>query len=319
MQEVSKDIFYKTIENWESVPFTQTEGLICMQSGGDVSKVLFFLDDNIGCAAHVKRFLGLTMLMVDSECMRYKQNKPSTISHFYEALRQTGVDIIEVNSRRVYEADYEIGMRQAGYMRPVGSFSFELTNIIDLTKPLTFNENWKRNLKHSEGLGLRLERIEQPTDSDLEDFMSLYREMCAQKQLTMPFTKTSLRILLTDSHFHLCFISEDNKRLSAIIYHQSRTHCGLLYAATSQEGNDRRAGFQLYKLLLTRLQQEGIETFDMEKMGASVHSTNAVFLFKQGIKGQLLPLCGEWSWYKRSWMGVGIYFVKKYLWKKVQA
>ena len=319
MQEVSKDIFYNSIANWEDVPFSQTEGWVRMQSGDNAGRVRYFLDENIGCAAHVKCFMGVTMLMIDTECLKHKHTKPATISRFYEELCQTGVYMIEVNSRRVYEAEYEVGMRQAGYLRPVGSFSFELTNIIDLTKPLAFNENWKRNLKHSEDMGLRLERIEQPTDSDLEDFIRLYHEMCAQKHLALPFTKEALRVLLNDSHFHLCYICEEEKRLSSIIYHQSRTHCGLLYAATGVEGNERRAGFQQYKLLLDQLQQKGIETFDMEKMGASKHSTNAVFLFKQGIRGELKSLCGEWSWYKHSWYGIVMYFVKKYLWKKVQA
>ena len=319
MQEVSREIYYKTIEKWEDVPFTQTEGLIRMQSGDDASKVRYFLDDDIGCAAHVKRFMGLTMLIIDSECLRHKYYKPSIYSRFYDALRQTGVDMIEVNSRRLYEAEYEVGMRQAGYLRPVGSFSFQLTNMIDLTQPLSFNENWKRNLKQSDEYGLTLQRIEQPTDSDLEDFMRLYREMCAHKNLAVPFTKDMLRILLNDPHFHLCFVCDKDERLSSIIYHQSCAHCGLLYAATGQEGNTKRAGFQQYKLLLTQLQQEGIKTFDMEKMAPSTHSMNAVFLFKQGIRGKLTPLCGEWSWYKRSWYGVGMYFIKKYLWKKTQA
>ena len=89
--------------------------------------------------------------------------------------------------------------------------------------------------------------------------------------------------------------------------------------ALREQGVEVHAGFQLYKQLLTSLVSEGVQSFDLEKMGASAHSTNAVFLFKQGIRGQLLPLCGEWSWYKRRWYSLGMYFVKKYLWKKQQA
>lgn len=319
MQEVSKDIFYKAIETWEDVPFAQMEGFVRMQSGDGLKQVRYFLDENIGCAAHVKRCMGLTMLMIDTECWKHKQTKPSTIAHFYEALLHTNADMIEVNSRRKYQADYEIGIRQAGFLRPVGSFSFELTNLIDLTQPLSFNENWKRNLKKSETYNLTLERLESPAEKDIVDFMRLYGEMCAQKKLATPFTHNLIKILLSDSHFHLCFICEETKRLAAIIYHQSRTHCGLLYAATCSEGNDKHAGFQLYNKLLTLLQSEGAETFDMEKLAPSTHSMNAVYQFKQGIRGELTTLCGEWSWYRRTWLGIGMYFVKKYLWKKTQA
>lgn len=319
MQEVNKDIFYQTIANWEDVPFSQCEGWVRMQSGDNPARVRYFLDEQIGCAAHVKRFMGLTMLMIDADCLRHKQTKPTTICRFYEALRDTGVDMIEFNSRRPFSAEHEIGIRQAGFLRPVGSFSFQLTNLIDLTKPLSFNENWKRNLKQSSKWNFTFERIDIPTEQDLTDFMLLYEEMCSQKRLAVPFNSNLIQILLSDTHFHLCYIKDGAKRIATIIYHQSNNHCGLLYAATSTEGNQKHAGFQLYYHLLTLLQTEGIQTFDMEKLAPSTHSMNAVYLFKQGIHGEILSLCGEWSWYKHSWYGVGMYCIKKYLWKKVQA
>ena len=318
MQEVNKDIFYQTIENWEDIPFSQTEGCVRLLSGDRTNSLRYFLDDNIGCVVHMKRCWGRTLFIVDSECLKHKQTKSATITRFYEALRSYA-DIIEVNCRRPYQAEYEVGMRQAGYLRPIGSFSFELTNMIDLTQPLAFNENWKRNLKQSDESGLTLVRIEQPASQDIADFMRLYREMCAHKNLAVPFTETTLGILLNDPHFHLCFICRGEERLSGIIYHHIRTHAGLFYAANSDAANQVHAGFQLYKQLLTLLASEGVQTFDMEKMAPSTHSMNAVFLFKQGIRGELTPLCGEWSWYKHRWYGVGMYLIKKYLWKKQQA
>lgn len=319
MQEVSRDIFYQTIETWEDVPFCQTEGWVRMQSGNDAARVRYFLDEQIGCAAHVKRFMGVSMLMVDTECLKHKQVKPVVISRFYESLRQTGADMVEVNSRRPYMTDHEVGMRQAGYLRPVGSFSYELTNLIDLTQPLSYNENWRRNIKKSDEWGMTLQRIEHPTDKDIADFIGLYKQMSAHKGLAIPFNTAMLRLLLHDDHFRLCFICQGDERLSAMIYHQVGSHAGLLYAANGDKAYEVHAGFQLYKQLLELLAKEVVHTFDMEKMGASAHSTNAVFLFKQGIRGELLPLCGEWAWYRRRWYGIGMYFIKKYLWKKQQA
>ena len=319
MQEVSRDIFYHAIANWEDVPFSQAEGFVRLQSGDDAARVRYFLDEQIGCAAHVKRCMGLTMLMIDTECLKHKQTKPATISRFYEELRQTGADMIEVNSRRVYQSDYEVGIRQAGFLKPVGAFSFPLTNLIDLTKPLSYNENWRRNIKQSDALGLSLRRVEQPSDQDLDAFMHLYREMCAHKHLPLPFTEAGVRVLLNDPHFRLCFLNRGEESLSAIIYHHTGTHAGLLYAANGNQANEYHAGFQQYKQLLTRLASEGVQTFDMEKMAPSTHSMNAVFLFKQGIRGELTPLCGEWAWYKHRRYALAMYFVKKFLWKKTQA
>ena len=319
MQEVSRDIFYQTVESWEEVPFCQTDGFVRMQSGDDASQVRYFLDEQIGCAAYVKHFMGRTLLLIDTGCLKHKKTGPAVFCHFYEALRDTGADMIELNSRRLYSANHEVGLRQAGFLRPVGSFSYELTNLIDLTQPLSFNENWRRNLKKSDALGLSLQRINQPTDTDIADFMELYRQMSAHKNIPVPFTADLISVLLSDPHFHLCFLCQGTERLSAMLYHQIRHHAGLLYAANGDKANELQAGFQLYKQLLMLLASEGVQSFDMEKMGASAHSTNAVFLFKQGIRGELLPLCGEWAWYKRRWYALGMYFVKKHLWKKQQA
>lgn len=319
MQEVTREIFYQNIRNWEDVPFSQSEGWVGMQSGNNASRVRYFMDEQIAVAAHVKHFAGLTMLYIDTECLRNRAVKPIVISRFYEALRKTDVDIIELNSRRIYNAEYEVGMRQAGFLRPTGSFSYEITNQIDLTQEIRYNENWKRNIKLSDNQELKLERIDKPAEGDITDFMRLYREMSANKQLTVPFSAEMIHTLLADPHFHLCFIRQAEKRLSAIIYHHIKDHAGLLYAANGDEANEKHAGFQLYKQLLEALQAEGVRSFDMEKMGASTHSTNAVFLFKQGIRGQLTGLCGEWCWYKRAWYNIGMYFIKKYVWKKTQA
>lgn len=319
MQEVSKDIFYQSIRDWEEVPFTQQDGYVRMQSGDDSSRVRYFLDEQIGCAAHVKRCLGLSLLLIDTECMRHSDIKPAVLTRFYSSLRETGADIIEVNSRRVYQAAYETGLRQAGFRRPVGSFSYAMTNIIDLTQALSFNENWRRNLKKAEESGLRFLRIDRPTDQDIADFMRLYREMCTHKKLPLPFTEESIRLLLDDPHFRLCFICRGEERLGGIIYHHVGAHAGLLYAANGDQANEVHAGFLLYKQLLEEMAKEGVKSFDMEKMGASDHSTNAVFLFKQGIRGEMAPLCGEWAWYKRPLLSIGMYFVKKHLWKKQQA
>lgn len=319
MQEVNKDIFYQITKDWEDVPFSQCEGWVCMQSGDNPERVRYYLDEQIGCAAHVKRFAGLTLLMIDSECFKHRHIKPVMVSRFYDALKSTDIDMIEVNSRRIYQPEHEVGIRQAGFLRPIGSFSFELTNLVDLTKPLSFNENWKRNLKISESEKLSFARIQVPSDSDIEDFMHLYQEMSSHKNLSIPFTKKLLQVLLNDSHFRLCFISNKEERIAGIIYHHVHTHAGLLYAANGNKANESHAGFEMYRQLLTLLASEGVKTFDMEKMGASTRSTNAVYFFKQGIHGQLTSLCGEWSWYKHQWYGIGMYFVKKYLWKKVQA
>ena len=60
------------------------------------------------------------------------------------------------------------------------------------------------------------------------------------------------------------------------------------------------------------------KTFDMEKLAPSIHSTNAVFLFKNGIKGEYIVVNGEWSWHKNSFLRPLMYIAKKWFLKKIE-
>lgn len=320
MEEVSREIFYESVRTWADVPFSQSEGWIRMQSGGREERVRYFLDENIGCAAHVKRFGGLSMLMVDTECLRHKETKASTYKQFYEDLRRQGCQIVEVNSRRPYSAACEVGMRQAGYLRPVGSFSYELTKLIDLQQPVSYDENWRRHLKKTASAGLKLTDTGNPTQDDCADFVRLYEEMGRRKHLRVPADSASLAMLLADKRFRLYFLeTSDKERIATILIHLRGEEAGLIYAANGAKADGLYAGFEMYRQLLETLQEAGVRVFDMEKMGASAHSTNAVYQFKNGIRGTLTALCGEWSAYRYRGTALGMYFIKKYVWHRQQA
>lgn len=323
MEKVSKQEFYSLIKGFEQIPFKQTEAWVTAQSRHDDTKLAFFVDQLpeplIACVAHVKKKAGLKMYYIEAEAIRYKDIKHAKLTSFFQDLQQTGVDVIEINSPMPYDATYEIALRQAGFLRPVGQFSVALSSYIFLENEIKYNDNWKRNMKKAANNQLSFEVIDNAVDDDINDFIKLYNEMSVQKNVAPTFTFSSLRTLLASANFKLFFVkNEQNERIATILIHYNNNHAGLVYAASGEKAHQCAASFFMYDKLFHYLSQQHIKTFDMEKLAPSIHSTNAVFLFKNGIKGEYIVVNGEWSWHKNSFLRPLMYVAKKWFLKKIE-
>lgn len=323
MEKIDQNTFFTITKHFDVIPYSQTESWVMAQSDNDPLKLLFLVDNTsnpkIGCIAHIKKKCGLKMLLIEAERREKKIFKSSTIRCFYEELRQLGFDAIEINSCLPYSSEYEIGIRQAGFLRPVGLFSVQLTSYIHLDTEIKYDHNWKRNLKKAETFGLTFEIINKPISKDIQDFLELYNEMISRKKVPSTFTFNTINTLLVSNYFQLFFIkNESGKRIATIIIYKVRSYAGGLYAASGKLAHDCAASFYLYDNLLQYLAQNGILIFDMAKLAPSTHSTNSVFIFKNGIKGEYVLVNGEWSWYKNNWLRPLMYVAKKLLWKKIE-
>lgn len=315
--------FFQCIQKFEYIPFTQTEGWYNFNECDRPGRVLFFADKAeqpcIACFGHIKQKAGFKMLLIEGECLRYKEYNSKLIASFYREILTLGYDVIEVNSLLKYSPVYEIGIRQAGLLRPVGLFSMHLSKWIDLTKPVQYNSNWKRNIKNSLSNQLNLLPVFSPGRQNAERFVSLYQELRKEKGLNHQLSVSQIERLLAAKEFKLFAVTDEKGEwVSAIIIHLVQKHGGLLYACKNSKAAETGATFFMYDNLFAWLAQQGIETFDMEKLLPSTHSTEGVFLFKEGIRGEHTIYCGEWSWYSKSYLRPLMYFVKKYLFKRVE-
>lgn len=316
-----KEQYFSLIQDFEYVPFSQSEGWYQFHNCMKPDSIIFLIDNielpNLACYGHVKTLLGVKMLLIEGECRRHLAINAKIITQFFRDIQSLGYDIIETVSNSPYEVNYEIGFRQAGYLRPVGLFSMPLSLWVNLSNEIRFNDNWKRNLKLASKADLSFQIIENPGDDEIRLFFELYKELIADKQIGHNLSISQISALLTSSDFGFATVrSSADEILSAIIFHKSARHAGLLYAAKSSLAKECGATFFMYKELFIDLQEKGFEIFDMEKLVPSTHSTNNVFLFKQGVRGKYIFYNGEWSWYKRPIYRPLMYFVKRFIMKK---
>ena len=321
MEIIDKTTFFNLTKNFEIIPYTQFRGIYEFHALSGTNKIKFFINDKenptIACFGHEKSFGLIKMILIEGECyLASKDITTNNIKTFYTELTLIGYDIIEVCSNAPFDFKYETALRQGGYLRPVGQFTMPVTKIIDLTTDVSYTKNWHQNIKKANKFDLVFEPVNDLQLSDCESFISIYHEMSDRKSLGNSLTVEQIYALCKAGDFKLFFVLFNNKRITATIIHERKTHAGSLYATTNNEALKLSASFFMYSQLLEYLKQHGFESFDMEKLIPSTKAVNSVFLFKNGINGTFLQLNGEWSWYKKQYYRPLMYFVKKYLMKK---
>ncbi|MDA3846238.1 MAG: hypothetical protein PF505_06815, partial [Vallitaleaceae bacterium] len=164
---------------------------------------------------------------------------------------------------------------------------------------------------------LTFELFDKPSEDLIRTVVNFYNAFTKEKGFGHQLLYEATKRLLNSDNFSLGLVTSNSKELlSFIIIHQSNTHAGLLYAAKSDAAKETAATFFMYTELFEVLKLKGFTSFDMEKLVPSTHSTDGVFLFKDGVKGDRTIYNGEWSWYKKSLYRPLMYFVKKWLFKK---
>ncbi|MDR0829593.1 MAG: hypothetical protein LBN95_05740 [Prevotellaceae bacterium] len=324
MDIIDKNIFFSITQTFDYVPFTQSEGWWAYNSVKDENRYAFFVDDakqpSIACMGYKMQKFGLKMLEIAGECLIDRNNLSSKkIRDFYKEIAQIGYDMVEVNSSLPYNALYEIGIRQAGFLRPAGLFSTPLTILLDLRKPIEYDKNWQNNLRRTEKHQLTFAPATHLTNKDIEDYLFMHNEMVNRKQFNDGLSYDKLKILLCNSYFKLFFVEdEQHKRIAGMLIYERNNNAISILSTVSAEGKQKSAAYFRDREIYRFLKEQGVLFFDRGRISPAAHKKNNIFLFKNGVKGDYLLYCGEFSWYKRHIYRPLMYFVKKYLFKRVE-
>lgn len=316
-----KNSYFQILEKFEIVPYTQSRGWCEMQSLYKPERVKYFVNDmdnpTIACFAHEKKMLGVRMILIEEEAFKDElAHTPAEIKKFYEIINASGYKIIEISSNSKYDFDYEIALRQAGFLRPVGLFSLPSTKIIDLTNPIGYNRDWKNNLKKAAKNGLEFEPVERVEKFHSEEFIKIYSEMSRSKSIGIPFNAELIEKLCSTGEFKLFFVLRNGVRIASTIIFQRNESALSLYAASGSIARSTSASYFMYDELFKYLADSGVKTFDMGKLLPSKEPVNNVFLFKNGIEGKHIQLNGEWARYSNPFYRFSMYFVKRYILKR---
>ncbi|MDR2475979.1 MAG: hypothetical protein LBD45_09000 [Bacteroidales bacterium] len=321
----NKEKFVEVTRDFEYIPFPQSIGWHNLHActKPDNPEAFIFLADSIAnptiaCFGFVMKFLWMKMLLIEGECIRQLPVSRETIQPFYQAIQKLPFDFIEINSHLLYTPEYEIGIRKAGYLRPVGLFSTQLSKIIHLQQPISLSGNWKRNLQKARKNSLKFELLTEITPIYLKTFMQLYAKLLVEKKFSHTFSAAQFGELLKTPEFSLACARDENDEIQVtFIIFTSKGYAQSMFCAKSEKAKQTGATFFAYHETLNYLKNSNYQHFDMGRMLASSTQTlKGVFDFKDGVEGEYITYCGEWAWYKRQYYRPLMFFVKKFLMKK---
>jgi hypothetical protein len=155
------------------------------------------------------------------------------------------------------------------------------------------SSRWRRQLNIAERNNLEIR--EGQSDDLYLDFLHLYREMLARKQFDTSvdvekFRHIQQRLPASQKMTTLICVAEGRAVAGLVISAVGRTAI-YLFAATGDEGLNARGSYRLQWHAIQRLQERGVEWYDLGGINPEVNP--GVFTFKSGMGGDEVRQLGR--------------------------
>ena len=314
MLELGYKEFFNIQSEFKQVPFSQSAGWFrYLKAKGE--DLVFYVNNleqpKVGFMGRVKLvpLIG-KVLLVEGELM-HDDITNQLLTDFYKEVTQLPYEGIEVDSNGWYISEFEIGIRRAGFIRPLGFFNCPLTMLIDLNTPLKLNKNWKYNFRKALKHKLVFEEVTDPTLEQAIEFSEMYKSMSIRKGLNYGLKPEAVLELVKNKNMRFFFVRNGDQFgvSSGIVYINGETSY-YIFAANSNEAIKNGASRLIIKSVLEKLASEGIASCDFGRIPPSVTTTDNIYIFKSGIDGKNIQYNGEWVHYSSRVKEYMMHFAK---------
>jgi len=310
------DQFFELQKQFQKIPYTQSLGWYNYTLSKN-KDVIFFVDSDKECKIacwgieyHVP-FTKKKMLRIEGEC--YDQHiDEQRIADFYTKISSLHHEAVEIDSNTSYDIRLEIGLRLAGFKRPLGLFSCPLTIEIDLTKDFQYNRNWKENIRKAIKNELYFQEVSEVNQKTTVLISEMYLEMADLKGMHSSLDSQSIEALLNSDDIRTFIVYDrENNPLAVNIVHVNYPFSSLIYAINSLKAREFGGSQFLISSVFSLLNSENFKLLDFCRIPPSNHGTNGIYRFKSGCAGAKIQYNGEWASYKNPYMEGLIYLYKK--------
>jgi|LSQX01.2.fsa_nt_gb lipid II:glycine glycyltransferase (peptidoglycan interpeptide bridge formation enzyme) len=313
--------FFEIQSKFERIPFTQSEAWYnYSQAKGE--SIVFFVDDEkdtqIAFWGKKKKLplISKYILLVDTPLLKSNLTE-KTIRKRFLSLVEHDYIAFEIDSIFEYDVEYEVGLRRAGFVRPLGIYKCPLSIEMDLTKTLNFDKKWKRDTKRAKEEGVFLSEVKQPGENDAITFCNLFQETKSKKELKYSLKSKEILVLLKSPGIRLFYgITQDENIASAQISYINGNFCYSIFRVNSILSRSNNAAYVLYNDLIELLSQEKRLTFDLGRIPPSNNKSDNVYHFKNASRGRKIQYNGEWVFYKNKWVEYLMFAYKQFIVKK---
>ncbi len=314
---IDRELFFKIqTKHFSYIPFNQTSEWLSSTSKD--TEIHYFVSDtenpSIACWGRVfnRRFVG-KHLMIDGIAIQTDNIK--VIRDFFLEITNQGFSIIEISDINEYFTNFEIGIRQSGFIRPLLSLS-PLSLIVRTQGGFKFHRNWRRNVRKALKTEYEFEVIDNPTDYHLKEFLRLFNQLKERKSLGFTISIESIAKLLNSSNYKLFFVKDiEGEPVSGRVVYICGDKSYDVYAANSYQGIENGAAYFIQECVLNYLEEIGVKQFDFGRISPSNDEMNNIYVAKNYSGGEPIAYNGQWYYSKNRQVGL-LYEFYKFLIKK---
>lgn len=268
------------------------------------------VDTSIGIMGtlYKKPIIGNILQVIDGPVYKENTNQKKIVNFFNELKKE--YSIIEIDSSNIYDVNFEVSIRRAGFKRPLMYKRCPLTIYIDLNDIKRYDRNWRRNIIKAKENGLIFFEAEK-NKKHLAVFVEMFNEMRQLKNISYGINTEELQRLLSCEEIHLFLVKKEEDILAGRIVAIRGSFAYDVHASNSNRARDFGATFFLIDNILTYLKNKNVLYFDFGRISPGIDKKDNVTLFKEGSNGKYIQYNGEWGWYKRTFYQYAMYFYQK--------
>ena len=299
---VDRQIFFKSQQKLQHIPYSQTEEWLEKCGYLDINCKFFIdnLDDpQIGFWGIVfkRKFIGEHLIVTGESYLDKITSKH--IKNFFLEVINSNFAIIEISSTNFYDIKYEIGIRRAGFLRPLVSNLSHLTLVIKKQKERKTDKDWRRNLRKADKADLTFKHIEKPSINDLEIFCKLFLELKEKKDISYSLSSKSLFKLFKAENYKLFFVY-DNKfnPIAGRIVYVSLGSSFDVHASNSNKARETGAAYYIIEMIILYLKEIGVDSFDYGMIPPSATKMDSIYVSKSYSGGSPTLYNSQWVFFK---------------------
>lgn len=296
----NRKTFFEVQKSFPDIPFSQTEEWLDSIKNNNIC---YFVDNvqqpRICCWGRVynRKLIGNHLLINGISMKNVIDSK--NIRDFFKSIISEGFKLIELSDINYYNADFEVGIRRAGFLRPLGSTLSPLTLIVNLQSPFSFHRDWRRNVRKAIEQDIQFEYLPNPTIDQTNTFIRLFNQLKERKNLGFTLTSEELLKLLSKEHFKLFFAkTKEDKYLAGRLIYVNKKKAYDIYAANSYESLKNGSTYFLQEKIFYFLKEREIEFFDYGRIPPGTDSMDDIYVAKSYSGGYPILYNGQWQYSK---------------------
>lgn len=317
---VEKKEFFKLQNKLDQVAFTQTKAWLESSDFENMYKVVYYVDkvDKPSIASWgiitSKKILGNKLILNGTSTK--KDITSNEYKEFFTSLITDGYNRIDISDIQEYSTDFEIGIRRAGFTRPITLDLCPMSLVVELDKEPKYSRMWKRNVKKSIEVGNQFVVVDNPSLEDAKTFVLLFNQLKERKGLGFSLSPEEILTLLSSSKYKLFFMEDkDHKKICSRIEYMDNQLAYDTYAANSSDGLKWGGIYHIQQSVFEYFKECGFLKFDYGRISPSADHMDNIYISKSMSGGKPISYNGQWHYSKSRYVDI-LLFVVSYGLKK---